>query len=95
MKSSENINQPQFAACAQPFWLLTFFIDAARRAIAGGRFQELIYSTGGHFRVDFIPLSSKLNLTSHENFRGKFSGRKNQTQIITPSKKGRIRAYNP
>ncbi len=79
MKSTENINQPQFAACAQPFWLLSFFIDAVRCALAGGRFQELIYSTGGHFRVDFIPLNSKLNLTSHENFRGKFSGRKNQT----------------
>jgi hypothetical protein len=91
MKRQKNINRHRFVACTQPRWLLSFLMDAARRAIAGGRFWEFSYSTGGHFRDSFTPLNGTLNLKRHEIFRGKFSRRNNQN-IITPSKKGRIRA---
>ena len=94
MKHQKIVSNPCFVACTQPRWLLSFLMDAARRAIAGGRFWEFSYSTGGHFRDSFTPLNGCMSLKRHETFRGKFSRRKNQN-IITPSKKGRIRAYNP
>jgi hypothetical protein len=61
MKARQTIKDSQFVACAQPFWLLRFLIDAARRATAGGRFGKFNYSTGGHFRSHFMPLNRKLN----------------------------------
>ena len=92
MSRQKLTKNPRFVACTQPRWLLSFLMDAAQRAIAGGRFWEFSYSTGGHFRDSFTPLNGKINLIKrHEIFRGKFSRRKNQN-IITPSKKGRIRA---
>ena len=91
MKRQKNIVNTRFAACTDNARLLNFLMDAARRAIAGGRFWEFDFSTGGHFRDSFTPLNGTLNLKRHEIFRGKFSRRNNQN-IITPSKKGRIRA---
>jgi len=91
MKRQKFIECPRFVACTEPIRLLNFLMDAARRAIAGGRFWEFSYSTSGHFRDSFTPLNSNYNLKRHETFRGKFSRRKNQNKI-TPSKKGRIRA---
>jgi hypothetical protein len=91
MKRQKSIDHPRFVACTQPRWLLNFLLDAARRAIAGGRFWEFSYSTGGHFRDSYTPLNGQLNLKRHETFRGKFSRRNNQNKL-NPSKKGRNRA---
>jgi hypothetical protein len=93
MKRQKNIVNTRFAACADPARRLNLLVDAARRAITGGRFWEFDFSTGGHFRDSFIPLMSNDNLTRHEIFRGKISRRNNQTQNkITTSMKGRSRA---
>jgi len=80
MKRQKNIVNTRFAACTDNARLINFLMDAARRAIAGGRFWEFNFSTGGHFRDSFIPLTGKNNLTRHEIFRGKLSRRKNQKQ---------------
>jgi hypothetical protein len=94
MKPSENIKQPQFAACAQPFWLLSFFIDAARRAIAGGRFWEFIYSTGGHFRADFIPLNRNIKFNQPRKFsREIFGAQKSNTNNNPLEERTRSRLY--
>jgi hypothetical protein len=78
LKHQKNIVKARFAACTDNAWLLTFWMDAARRAIAGGRFWEFTYSTGGHFRDSFTVPMSMNNLTRHEIFRGKLSRRNNQ-----------------
>jgi hypothetical protein len=78
LKRQKNIANTRFAACTDNAWLLTFWMDAARRAIAGRRFWEFSFSTGGHFRDSFSPAMNKNNLTRHEIFRGKLSRRNNQ-----------------
>jgi hypothetical protein len=79
MKRKKNIAITRFAACTDNARLLSFLVDAARRAIAGGRFWEFNYSTGGYFRDSFTPATmNKNNLTSHEIFRGKLSRHNNQ-----------------
>src|ERR1700744_4037886 len=80
MKRRKNIENTRFAACADPARLISFLMDAARRAKAGGRFWEFNFSAVSCFRDSFIPVTIKDNLTRHEIFRGKLSRRNNQTK---------------
>jgi hypothetical protein len=91
VKHQKNIAKSRFAACTAGAALLFFFTEAARRVTAGGFSGNFNFSTGGHFRDDFIPLTGQNNLTRHEIFRGKISRRNNQKQK-QPRLKGRFGA---